>query len=135
MHNHRSGATKARAAAALLLTIVLSAFVATAALGQCPASPPTQGGALPGPLPLFPSSNWWNLDISAAPLDANSTSYIAFINNGGTRRLHPDFGGEAAPGSVDIYGMPYAIVDGAQTKQAVTFQYWDESDGVNPTTG
>jgi len=47
MHNHRSGATKARAAAALLLTIVLSAFVATAALGQCPASPPTQGGALP----------------------------------------------------------------------------------------
>jgi len=136
MHNHRSGATKAgTSAAALLVTIVLSAFAATAALGQCPASPPTQGGALPGPLPLFPSSNWWNLDISAAPLDANSTSYIAFINNGGTRRLHPDFGGEAAPGSVDIYGMPYAIVDGAQTKQAVTFQYWDESDGVNPTTG
>ena len=86
-------------------------------------------------MPLFPSSNWWNLDISAAPVDANSASYIAFINNGGTRRLHPDFGGEASPGSVDIYGMPYAIVDGAQPKQAVTFQYWDESDGVNAATG
>jgi len=50
MHNHRSGATKAgTSAAALLVTIVLSAFAATAALGQCPASPPTQGGALPGP--------------------------------------------------------------------------------------
>ena len=31
--------------------------------------------------------------------------------------------------------MPYAVVDGAQPKQAVTFQYWDESDGVNMATG
>ena len=31
--------------------------------------------------------------------------------------------------------MPYAIVDGAQPKQAVTFEYWDESDGVNHATG
>ena len=74
-------------------------------------------------------------DISAAPVDAASAAYIAFINNGGTRRLHPDFGGEATPGSVAIYGMPYAVVDGAQAKQAVTFLYWDESDGVNMTTG
>ena len=73
----------------------------------------TGGGCnSPAPLPLFPSDNWWNADISAAPVDAGSASYIAFINNGGTRRLHPDFGGEASPGSVDIYGMPYAIVDG-----------------------
>ena len=65
-------------------------------------------------------------------LDAN---FIAYINNGGTRRLHPDFGGEESPGSVDIYGMPYAIVDGTQPKQAVTFEYWDESDGVDYATG
>src|ERR1700682_3561948 len=127
MHNDRSGTARA-AAAAILVSIGLSLFAAPIALGQCPASLPAQGGALPGPLPLFPSSNWWNADISTAPLDASSASYIAFINNGGTRRLHPDFGGEASPGSVDIYGMPYAIVDGAQAKQAVTFQYWDESD-------
>jgi hypothetical protein len=53
----------------------------------------------------------------------------------GTRRLHPDFGGEASPGSQDIYGMPLVVVDGAQPKRAVTFGYWDESDGVDPATG
>jgi hypothetical protein len=102
---------------------------------QCPAIVPAPGAALPAPLPLFPADNWWNTDISAAPVDANSTSFIAFVNNGGTRKLHPDFGGEASPGSVDIYGMPYAVVDGTQPKVAVTFDYWDESDGVNLSTG
>jgi hypothetical protein len=102
---------------------------------QCPASVPAEGVPPPGPLPMFPPSNWWNTDISSAPVDAASASYIAFINNGGTRRLHPDFGGEVTPGSVAIYGMPYAVVDGTQDKSAVTFQYWSESDGVDPGTG
>ena len=62
----------------------------------------TLGGPLPTPLPLFPSDNWWKVDVSTAPLDANSSAYISFINNGSTRTLHPDFGGEAAPGSVRI---------------------------------
>ena len=115
----------------LLLAAGLGLFAATGAVAQCPAVVPAQGAALPAPLPLFPADNWWNTDISAAPVDADSASYIAFINNGGTRRLHPDFGGEASPGSVAVYGMPYAIVDGAQPKLAVTFDYWDESDGVN----
>jgi hypothetical protein len=119
----------------VLLFLVLGLIGTTAASAQCPAAVPVQGAPLPSPLPIFPPDNWWNLDISPAPVDPNSASYIAFINNGGTRRLHPDFGGEAAPGSVDIYGMPYAIVDGSQPKQAVTFQYWDESDGVNLATG
>lgn len=105
------------------------------AIAQCPATVPVANGAVPGPLPLFPSDHWWNTDISAAPVDANSSSFIAFINNGGTRKLHPDFGGEASPGSTNIYGMPYAIVDGSQARQAVTFDYWDESDGVNYSTG
>ena len=48
---------------------------------------------------------------------------------------HPDFGGEASPGSEDIYGIPYVIVDGSQPKKAVTFEYWDESDGVNLANG
>jgi hypothetical protein len=109
------------------------AFAASAALAQCPATVPVANGAIPGPLPLFPADNWWNADISAAPVDANSSSFISFI--GGTRRLHPDFGGEASPGSVSIYGMPYAIVDASQAKLAVTFDYWDESDGVDYATG
>ena len=122
-------------AAHMLLAIGLALLATPASLAQCPASVPVEGAALTVPLPLFPSNNWWNLDISLAPVDANSASYIAFINNGGTRRLHPDFGGEVSPGSVDIYGMPYAIVDGSQPKLAVTFQYWNESDGVNYSTG
>ena len=60
---------------------------------------PVAGGALPGPLPLFPADNWWNVDVSGAPVDPSSASFISFINNGGTRRLHPDFGGEVSPGS------------------------------------
>jgi hypothetical protein len=94
----------------------------------------TLGGPLPAPLPLFPSDNWWNVDVSAAPIDPASNNFITFINNGSTRRLHPDFGGEASPGSDQIYGFPYIVVDGTQAKRTVQFQYSDESDGVNHTT-
>lgn len=119
----------------IIIAFAASFLTPSAALAQCPPTVPALGAALPAPLPLFPPDNWWNLDVSVAPVDTNSANYIAFINNGGTRRLHPDFGGEASPGSEDIYGMPYAIVDGSQPKQAVTFDYWDESDGVNAATG
>ena len=118
-----------------LLSSLLCLFAPTAFAQQCPASLPVQGAPPPGPLPVFPSDNWWNVDISAAPVDASSASFIAFINNGGTRRLHPDFGGEESPGSEGIYGFPYAIVDGTQPKLPVTFDYWDESDGVDRATG
>jgi hypothetical protein len=93
----------------------------------------TLGGTLPGPLPLFPPDNWWNMDVSAAPVDAQSAAYISFI--GATRSLHPDFGGDASPGSQDIYGFPYIVVDGSVAKRAVQFGYDDQSDGVNHTTG
>ena len=93
------------------------------------------GGPLPGPLPLFPADNWWNVDISTAPVDPNSSGYISFISNGSVRRMHPDFGGDVSPGSVQNYGMPYVVVDGTTMKKAVTFQYSSESDGVNHATG
>jgi hypothetical protein len=89
-------------------------------------------GALPGPLPLFPATNWWNTDISRAPVDPASDSFIAFL--GGSRRLHPDFSGDVAPGSDEIYGFPYIVVDGSQPKKAVQFIYSHESDGVDHTT-
>jgi hypothetical protein len=92
----------------------------------------TPGGVLPGPLPLFPGDNWWNLDISSAPVDPASAGYISFI--GPTRGMHPDFGGNVSPGGVEIYGFPYAVVDSAVTLKTVQFQYSDESDGVNHTT-
>ena len=100
--------------------------VSPAALAQsCPATVPVQGA--PVAAPVFPADNWWNTDISTAPVDASSASYISFI--GATRALHPDFGGEESPGSTNIYGFPYAIVNGSQPKQIVTFNYDDESDG------
>ena len=113
------------------LAVVLGALLLLPGVATGTGLGPIQGGALPGPLPLFPPDNWWNLDISGAPVDPNSAAFISFINNGGTRRLHPDFGGEEFPGSVGIYGMPYVVVDGTQPRLTVDFVlYPEESDGV-----
>ena len=49
------------------------AAIGFAAIALCIAAfagAPVQGGPLPSP--LFPPDNWWNLDISAAPVDPNS---------------------------------------------------------------
>lgn len=114
----------------LLLALGLSSATVPAALAQqCPSAIPVQGAPPPAPLPVFPADNWWNTDVSAAPVDPSSASYIAFINNGGSRKLHPDFGGEESPGSAAIYGFPYAVVDGSQAKKTVVFDYDGESDG------
>ena len=111
----------------------LLAILAVAALGGLvAAAASTLGGAIPGPLPIFPRSNWWNLDVSTAPLDPSSAGYITFI--GSTRRAHPDFGGDVSPGSAQVYGFPYAVVDSTVMPRAVEFQYADESDGVDHTT-
>ena len=120
---------------ASVVALLWATLAAQAGVALCPAVAPAQGSPVRSAAPLFPADNWWNLDIRSAPVDANSAAYISFINNGGTRRLHPDFGGEVSPGSVDIYGMPYAIVDASQLKLPVSFLYWDESDGVDLTTG
>jgi hypothetical protein len=69
---------------------------------------------------LFPSDNWWNKDISSAPLDPQSSAFIDFI--GSTRTLHPDFGPPP-------YGIPYVGVGGGEPRVPVTFvDYGDESD-------
>ena len=69
---------------------------------------------------LYPSSNWWNQDISSAPVDPNSAAYINFI--GATKSLHPDFGPPP-------YGIPYVGVGGTQTRVPITFvAYGSESD-------
>ncbi len=94
---------------------------------------PARGGPLGVPLPLFPADNWWNLDVSQAPVDANSAAYIRFI--GASRGLHPDFGGYDSEADHTTYGFPYAVVDGSQTKLAVELGYADESDGVDHDTG
>jgi hypothetical protein len=77
---------------------------------------------------VFPVSNWWNQDISAAPVDPRSAQLINWIsgrtggNTTATRRLHPDFGPPP-------YGIPYVVVDGTQARVPVTFvSYGTESD-------
>ncbi len=104
----------------------LMILLASAAAAQSP----QRGGSLPLPLPLFPPSNWWNTDISAAPIDSNSAAYVADI--GTSRGMHPDFGGDSGDPSAPIYGMPYVIVSGSQQLVPVTFDYDDESDIAAP---
>ncbi|HYH08314.1 MAG TPA: fibronectin type III domain-containing protein [Thermoanaerobaculia bacterium] len=99
-----------------------------------PAPAATQGGTMPVPLPLFPQNNWWNLDVSNAPLDSNSAAFITFIGGSG-RQVHPDFGGNNEDEPGHVYGIPFIVVDGSQEKKTVLFtDYGDESDGWDPNT-
>lgn len=73
---------------------------------------------------MFPAStgsrdnySYWNQDITSAPLDPQSTAYIASI--GAATNLHADFG--------TTFGIPFVTVSGDQPKVAVTFDS-DESD-------
>ena len=96
----------------------------------CPplaAQAPQPPAPLPSPLPLFPADNWWNADVSAAPVDPNSAGFISLI--GGATGLHPDFGGnDGTP--YGVYGMIYAVVPGTQPLEVVDFSdgYPGESD-------
>ena len=81
---------------------------------------------------VFPSNNWWNLDISGAPVDPQSQAMIDWIsgrtpqNPTATRRVHPDFGPPP-------YGIPYIGVGAAEPLQPVTFSpYGGESDPGAP---
>lgn len=117
------------------LTIVLGLVLTTNAALIAQSRPAAVQLIAPvaGPLPVLPADNWWNQDISRAPVDPRSADFVSFI--GPTRRLHPDFGGFEFPGSHTIYGFPYIVVGGDQPKRAVAFDYWGESDGVNLQTG
>jgi hypothetical protein len=112
------------------LVVAFALFAAVPLL----ADPPVQGGAIPLPLPLFPQNNWWNIDVSNAPIDPSSASYLNYI--GLTKGLHPDFGGNAAEPDY-IYGFPFLVVDSNQAKKTVDFIDEDvrtECDGVDHTT-
>jgi hypothetical protein len=81
---------------------------------------------------VFPVNNWWNLDVTNAPVDPNSQAIIDWIS-GRTeedpdrrQRLHPDM---AAP----PWGIPYVGVSGDQPLTRVTFtSYASESDAGAP---
>src|SRR4051812_8999973 len=77
---------------------------------------------------LFPADNWWNEDVSKAPVDPRSDAFLDAI--GRTRGAHPDFGPPP-------YGIPYVGVGGTQPRMPVSFvAYGDESDaGFRGETG
>jgi hypothetical protein len=111
-----------------ILCVVVAAvgIFAASTVAQDRAQVAQRGGTLPQ---LFPADNWWNQDITGAPLDARSAAVISFI--GTSRQLHPDFGGcEDPPTCNSIYGIPFVTVGADQPKRAVQFEYADESDGA-----
>ena len=118
------------------LTRALTFFVGALSVPALPAAVAAQGvvldGTMPQPLPLFPADNWWNADISQAPLDPNSGNFINFVlGSSPNRRIHADWGGSAGePDDPDaIYGMPYIVVPGSQPLLPVTFvEYPAQSD-------
>jgi len=123
----------------LLCVSIIFGFGCNVVMGQSVGS--NEGGTVPQPVPEFPTNNWWNTDISKAPVDPNSANYIHFVG-GSTRHLHPDFGGNASyGGAYATYGFPYVVVDGVAGAgksppplQAVKFGYSDQSDGVDHST-
>jgi len=96
----------------------------TLAYGNMSAADLGAGANLNGAIP-FPSSNAWNTDISAAPVDTNSGVLISSIGLG--TGLHPDFGSGLYSGAP--IGIPYVVVQGSQPRVTITFvSYGDESD-------
>jgi S-layer homology domain len=119
------------AAAVLLLAAppLFASWISAVRAAAAAAMTPRLESSLPGPPPLFPATNWWNTDVSAAPVDPGSAAFLAYVNQGGVKHLHPDFGGTLDDG-VSIYGFPYVVVDGAQARLTVAFDEPSESDGV-----
>ena len=120
------------------IAVVALTFAAALAVPVAVFAQPQQNGPLPAPLPLFPPDNWWNVDISAAPVDPNSANFIALIDSdrspgSGSTPLHPDFGGDDPENPPEIYGMPYISVPGTQPLVPVFWtQPWDQNDDGFP---
>jgi hypothetical protein len=84
--------------------------------------PPVSGPAPSiGGCPVFPEGNEWNRDISADPIDSRSAAYMAHMG-AGSLKLHPNFA------SNPMYGLPYAVVSGSQTRLPMQFLYAAQSD-------
>ena len=81
---------------------------------------------------VFPADNWWNVPVSAAPVDAASADYIDWLCGRSQptdpcgAQTHPDFGPPP-------YGIPYVTTSSDQSLEEVEFVlYGDESDSGAP---
>jgi len=82
---------------------------------------------------IFPTNNWWNMDVSAWPVDSGSASYISVLNaivsaGNPAGAFHPDWGTVTT-----TFGIPYIGVDSTQPLVNVVLgAYASESDTGQP---
>ena len=94
-------------------------------------SPGPDAGRRPaGPLPLLPADNWWNVDVTQAPVDPASAAFIHFIgvDAGNAPRLRRRRRARRRRSTA----CPYSTVPGNQPLVPVDFDYADESDPGAP---
>jgi hypothetical protein len=81
---------------------------------------------------VFPSTNYWNTDISALPEHPRSDAWMKHMSP--RSNLHPDFG--RAYGEQPVpYGIPITVVGAGHRRVDVRFQYARESDRVRYPLG
>jgi hypothetical protein len=126
----------AGAAASLCVTLAAGArtsSASTSAVVSTAAASAHTGGhstaaatTLPGTSrPAFPSDNVWNTPITGLPVDANSATWLAAMDDS-TTALHPDYG--PSDSKSNPYGIPWQIVDPSQALVKVKFAYASQSD-------
>jgi len=74
--------------------------------------------------PIFPADNPWNQDISHAPVDPRSDTWLSGL----TGNLHPDFGS----GQYGDYGIPFTVVPAGQPMVPIAFGQPDDEDDPGP---
>jgi hypothetical protein len=104
----------------LLTHFPLVAILLTAGASAAPAlSAPTIAGC-----PVFPTDNAWNRRVDSLPVARDSATLIRSIGLGS--HFHADFGSGLWDGGP--IGIPFTVVDSAQKRVQVQFDYADESD-------
>lgn len=73
-----------------------------------------------------PADNWWNVDVTNAPVDPASLAITAVVKS------YDSTGGRLQPDFTPDYGMPYAVVDASTPLVPVTFSNSVESDTGAP---
>ena len=104
---------------------VASALVAFAAV-QAPRRPCCSSRSPDGR--YFRPSNWWNQDISAAPVDARSDQLIDWISGRLGGQARPPFAGSIRTSGRRHTAFPTSSSPADQPRVPVTFGYADESD-------
>jgi hypothetical protein len=96
---------------------------ATATVAPALSLAPTQAPQIAG-CQILPTTSAWNQPVEHAPVARNSATLIRSI--GLSSHFHADFGSGLWDGGP--IGIPYTVVNGAQRRVPVRFDYASESD-------